>query len=361
MKTKVLVATTTVVFLAACAPQNADKESGQRIIRENEQRIASLEHSVTALNSQIAQINNRVYEVRNRNGQKTSMTVVPIVKSDSVEVPVAPPADKVVHTPAPAKVKTTRVRKPAPKPVTQPTKAPVTQAAASGSVGTPASNAGPNGQLGGNSELALPPADLPPQGPPPVPQGNVTLEQPNNSLPGVTPQSETPPMPVPLMPVSDLSLPPEHPVAAQASPAPNVATPASRATAPAKRRVAKQGEQAAYNAALSAARSGRTNEGIQKFRDFLQKYPNGPYSANAEYWIGECLYSQGKYKEALSEFQGVNNSFPAHHKNADALLKAGITMSKMGDKEGAAEKFRTLIARFPNSEAARRARAMGIH
>ncbi len=97
------------------------------------------------------------------------------------------------------------------------------------------------------------------------------------------------------------------------------------------------------------------------FRDFLQKYPNGQYAANAEYWIGECLYSQGKYKDALSEFQNVNNSFPSHHKNADALLKAGITLSKMGDKAGAAEKFRTVIANFPNSEAARRARAMGAN
>ena len=29
--------------------------------------------------------------------------------------------------------------------------------------------------------------------------------------------------------------------------------------------------------------------------EFLQQYPQGRYAANAEYWIGECLYAQGKY------------------------------------------------------------------
>ncbi len=96
------------------------------------------------------------------------------------------------------------------------------------------------------------------------------------------------------------------------------------------------------------------------FREFLQRYPNGRYAANADYWIGECLYQQGKYQDALSQFNTVNSSFPSHHKNADALLKAGLTLNKMGDNNGANEKFRAILASFPNSEAARRVRAMGI-
>ncbi len=130
-------------------------------------------------------------------------------------------------------------------------------------------------------------------------------------------------------------------------------TPTPRAASP-------RGEEAAYKAALNATLAGRTTEGIRLFRDFLQQYPDGRYAANAEYWIGECLYSQGKYQDALAQFQGVNATHPRHHKNADALLKAGMTLSRLGDKAGAAEKYRALMTQFPNSDAARRARAMGV-
>lgn len=92
----------------------------------------------------------------------------------------------------------------------------------------------------------------------------------------------------------------------------------------------------------------------------MQQYPQGRYTANAEYWIGECLYAQGNYKEALAQFQTVNTNYPRHHKNADALLKAGMSLSRLGDKPGAAQKYRTLLADFPNSEAARMARSRGL-
>ncbi len=106
--------------------------------------------------------------------------------------------------------------------------------------------------------------------------------------------------------------------------------------------------------------SGRSAEGITRFEGFLQEYPQGVYAANAEYWIGEGLYAQGKYQEALNQFRKVDASYPQHHKNADALLKTGMCLSRLGDKTAAAEAYKQLLARFPNSEAARIARSRGL-
>lgn len=337
------------IFLVACASPRtrSEIEANQKLARENELRLASLENSINELNSQVSMLNNRVYEVRTKTGQKTSMTVVPIgggaPQGTAQQAPSVPVGKKV----EPAK--------PAPKPAQTAKAAP--KASPKPAATTP--TGGPSGRIASQDDLALPPAELPPADLPataredsvPVPQGNSNL-------------SDVPPVPLPLTPVPDLSLPPEQPVSTVA-PAANKSDSGTSSVTPApaqkasRSRTPQQGEQAAYNSALNAARSGKTAEGIRLFRDFLQKYPNGPYAANAEYWIGECLYAQGKYPEALSEFQTVNNSFPSHHKNADALLKAGMTLSKMGDKDGAAAKYRTLIATFPNSEAARRAKAMG--
>lgn len=401
------------LILCGCASQGEMRhmentnDANQKTLRENEIRINNLENSVTALNTQIAQLNNRVYEVRTRGGQKTSMTVVPI---NPVHAAPASPATQPVSqsgnavtpapepapvsqpvaasqpaSPSPAKTPVGKKIDPAARPTPMPTRqtpAPVIStpapppvaasrprpSGASGSVGQPEAMAGPSGQISTSApdELGLPPAEIP------VPGNNTemttSIMAPASTAP-IQPQRNNAtdtPVPVPLIPESDLSLPPEHPDLAIPAPAgqtsPPVAAPAQTArahTPAAPARSPQKGEEAAYTAALNAARSGRAAEGIRLFQDFLRQYPNGKYAANADFWIGECMYSQGNLKGALEQYQEVNNTFPTHHKNADALYKAAVTLGKMGDKAGAQEKFRQLVNSFPNSDAAKRARSMG--
>ena len=246
-------------------------------------------------------------------------------------------------------------------------------AGATGSVGRPV--AGPSGTLAAQpaqGPAALPPIDLPPTAQPaatPTAGAQPAAAPRTNSVTGAASS-----VPVPAIPASNLALPPEHPglppvgqpqtagtdAARQSSPAATHTTAQAASPAPAARTASPRGEEAAYKAALNATLAGRTDEGMRLFHDFLQQYPHGRYAANADYWIGEGLYAQGKYPEALAQFQKVNDTYPQHHKNADALLKAGMTMNRLGDRPAAAEKYRTLMTQFPNSDAARRARAMGV-
>lgn len=353
--------------------------SSERLLKENESRLNNLENSISALNTQVAQLNNRVYEVRTKSGQRSSLTVVPIVPgAQSAPVQAAPQAKA---NPAPAARRIDPNAKPAPlqtqaqAPKTTAQKSPVTPAVRTQ---TPSLNpeaqvvAGPSGQIAAlppEDAVALPPTEINSSQEVPVPTGNTYS---GNTISAhaqnqIRPTDETV-VPVPLIPANDLSLPPENPTLnlppQNAEPAPTQAVQtAAPKPAPAPRSVAataQRGEEAAYQTALRAARSGHTAEGIRLFRDFLQKYPNGKYTANADYWIGECLYAQGKYQDALSQFQNINSSFPKHHKNADALLKAGMSLTKIGDSAGAQQKYRQLLAEFPNSDAAKRVRAMGI-
>lgn len=279
--------------------------------------------------------------------------------------------------------------------------------------------AGPSGKVGGaakkqavpgNAEtapLGLPPVAAPePSTPPAV--DPVNFAAPNAGQPAVpttagkeNPAGGSATVPVPQLPPSTLALPPEHPglppveaPAANAgaavpstgsagsaagsqtgSPAGSASAPRQAdsrqgvSAAPAKAAAsggaqtparAAKGEKAAYDAALRVVMAGRSAEGISRFEAFLQEYPQGSYAPNAEYWIGEGLYAQGKYREALAQFRKVEASYPQHHKNADALLKTGMCLSRLGDKEAAGQAYSQLLARFPKSEAARLARARGL-
>lgn len=297
--------------------------------------------------------------------------------------------------------------------------APALQAPKSAHASGQSATGGPSGKVGGSAKkqttpgstetapLGLPPVAAPePSTPPAV--DPVNFAAPNAGQPAVpttagkeSPAGGSAAVPVPQLPPSTLALPPEHPglppveaptanvnaaapsaistgIAAgtqAGSPAGSTVAPRQAdshqgvSAAPAKAAAsggaqtparAAKGEKAAYDAALKVVMAGRSAEGISRFEAFLQEYPQGSYAPNAEYWIGEGLYAQGKYREALAQFRKVEASYPQHHKNADALLKTGMCLSRLGDKEAAGQAYSQLLVRFPKSEAARLARARGL-
>lgn len=348
-------------------------ETNQKLMRETEHRISSLEKSVSALNGQIANLNNRVYEVRTNSGKKTSMKVVPVIADSSQavgtgvsnrEIQVRKSADQ------PATPQRAKIIDPAAKPAPLAAQNQKSKPVAASS--TPKNYAGPAGSLGAGARGSSPAApqeapvaeglDLPPT------ELDSTVEVPKiaETLPSASGSSVIAPVQssnVPVPPIGDsaMDLPPEQAREGHADNVQSGNAPAQAASLPAAQTGQSnnpRGEEAAYKAALNLVLSGKTGQGISSFRQFLQQYPSGKYAANANFWIGECLYSQGKYQEALNQFQIVNNSFPSHHKNADALLKAGMALSRLGNREGAAEKFRAVLSSFPNSDAAKRARSL---
>ena len=419
MNTLIVVPLACLALAAGCASSGKMRqvestgESNQKQLRETDQRLRTLEQSVATLDTQVAQLNNRVYEVRTRSGQKTGMTVVPIIppqphKSALAEpsataqqaapllTPHGPvPAQSPAHAAAPAAPQAaassaqpphSRVINPAAPPhsfsgasapasapaVAEKAQAPKTQAAEAKPAKTTTAEAG---KARAGATVGLPPEAASP--PPPAVQP---------MLPPVAAAGGNTNVPVPSVQVSDLALPPEHPglglpplpgdsptAAAQtknkgkASAAPAAApAPASAASAPAaapaqaREPKSAKGEDAAYKAAVKPAMAGRSAESIKLFQNFLQEYPQGRYAANAEYWIGEGLYAQGKYREALAQFEKVDAQWPRHHKNAAALLKAGMTKSRLGDKAGATEAYKKVLSQFPNSEAAGIIRSRGL-
>lgn len=119
-------------------------------------------------------------------------------------------------------------------------------------------------------------------------------------------------------------------------------------------------EQSAYKNALAAYQRHKPVEAEQQFESFMTTYPNSKLAPNALYWKGECLYLRGKYSDALFVFKDVTTRYPQHPKAADALLKAGMSYSRMGDLENAQLHYRVLYEDYPNSQAARKGKEKGL-
>jgi tol-pal system protein YbgF len=91
------------------------------------------------------------------------------------------------------------------------------------------------------------------------------------------------------------------------------------------------------------------------FEEFLRQHPGDRLAADAQYWLGESLYVQQRYKPAGQAFLKVIQNHQASAKVPNSLLKLAMTLEQLGQKDCAL--FSELEARHPNAAADVKSRA----
>mgnify|MGYP000061773175 CR=1 FL=1 len=94
------------------------------------------------------------------------------------------------------------------------------------------------------------------------------------------------------------------------------------------------------------------NQSIEKFQAFVKKYPDSTYQANANYWLGQLSYNQGKKEDAAHYFATVVKKYPKSPKSPDALYKIGLIMQDKGDTAKAKAIYKQVISQYPETKAA---------
>ena len=90
-----------------------------------------------------------------------------------------------------------------------------------------------------------------------------------------------------------------------------------------------------YSLARQKLEAGDGPGARQLFGDFLQRYKTDELAPNARYWIGESLYGEGRYNDAIVEFQKVIKEYKNSDKVPDALLKIGMSFQAQKDCKNA--------------------------
>lgn len=112
-------------------------------------------------------------------------------------------------------------------------------------------------------------------------------------------------------------------------------------------------ERAAYESAFDSLKEGRYAEAARRFQSFLDAYPEGEYSPNAQYWLGESYYVTQNYQIALEAFQRLLTKFPNSNKAPDALLKVGYCYYELRDWERAESVLQQVVQQYPDTTVAR--------
>ena len=89
----------------------------------------------------------------------------------------------------------------------------------------------------------------------------------------------------------------------------------------------------------------------QALRDFLKKYPNERLVPDAQYWLGESLFQQQRYRDAAESFLSVSTKFERSGKAPDSLLRLGQSLAALNQKEAACATLAEVGRKFPQASA----------
>lgn len=111
-----------------------------------------------------------------------------------------------------------------------------------------------------------------------------------------------------------------------------------------------------YQAAYRDYQRGNYDLAIEGFTEFLEKNASSDLADNASYWIGESLFSQKKYREAIEQFDSVVTKFPKSDKVPGALLKKGYAYIAIGERAPGIVQLQYVVHEHPRSQEASLAR-----
>jgi tol-pal system protein YbgF len=116
------------------------------------------------------------------------------------------------------------------------------------------------------------------------------------------------------------------------------------------------GEQKAYDAAMLLFKAGDYKQAGAALYEFVRRYPDSGYAANAQYWLGNAYYAQRDYKNAIAAQEIVASTYKESAKAPDAMLNIASSYTELKDKKNAKKALQHLVAQYPDSPAAQAAK-----
>jgi tol-pal system protein YbgF len=107
-----------------------------------------------------------------------------------------------------------------------------------------------------------------------------------------------------------------------------------------------------FRAAYADYTKGSYDMALSGFTEFLRAHPDHADAQQAQYWIGECLFSQKRYPEAIDAFDKAISRAPAGERAAVAMLKKGFAQLEAGQSSQGVSTLQKLVEKYPRTEEA---------
>ncbi len=115
-------------------------------------------------------------------------------------------------------------------------------------------------------------------------------------------------------------------------------------------------ENRALEAAYGFYKAESYQNAVTAFQEFLNSYPKSAHTANVRYWMGNAYFVLKDYKNSLASFQILASKFDTYPKIADVMFSIVDCQESLNNQDAAKLTLKQIITKFPNSEAAAKAK-----
>ena len=104
-----------------------------------------------------------------------------------------------------------------------------------------------------------------------------------------------------------------------------------------------------YEFALSFMKIGDYETAEYALREFIDKNKEHDLAGNAQYWYGETFRIRQLYSDAATAYLDGYQNYPKSKKAPDNLLKLGVTMVQLGEKDEGCSMILGLKKQYPKA------------
>ncbi len=127
------------------------------------------------------------------------------------------------------------------------------------------------------------------------------------------------------------------------------AVPTAAAVAPVNPGVSPQ---RMYDTAWADYTTGQWALAIQGFEAYISAFQRSELADDAQFYIGQTHYADGRYREAADAFELVVLQYPDGDALAEALYKRGLALDRLGDPDLARQSFELVVRNHPDDNMA---------
>ncbi len=109
--------------------------------------------------------------------------------------------------------------------------------------------------------------------------------------------------------------------------------------------------QEQYDEAFGLLRNADYDRAEKALSKFVAQHRDSPLAGNAQHWLGATFFVRGKYAEAAVAFAEGYQKYPKSNKAPDNLLKLGMSLGALGQKEDACKTLKQFGTVFPTAPA----------
>ena len=114
----------------------------------------------------------------------------------------------------------------------------------------------------------------------------------------------------------------------------------------------ESGEFGLWSNSMRLIDNSRYSEAAENLRLLILSYPNGTYTGDAYFWLGEIYLVQEMFEDSSEILNAFVAKFDDHPRKADGLYKLALAKLNLEELDSAETLLQEVISNYPNSGAA---------